>query len=530
MLAADGYTQLVAARMFDFFNRHAPWHLALWSIGTALAMDEVAEYSELTKMGAFTTKDGLKYVAESTRTVVGTDPALDPPELRDAVLAALEDRVVATDAGVATLRHLADRVRDGYLPRLADAARAADPPGVERLASAAASHLLDVGFSAAFLHDWLRHLAKVDDRQLSIAQVLDEAGVLCSSPPNDYEVVIPFIGVPGGYPGPMPAGWLTGQETKNWLAEHGPTPEGDLRQSGSVLLATRARDPWSAVETAAEAVAQVSARAAVGSRLGRLRAKGVGWIAGHERSYPLHPRTRVQLRSLKTSAHVFELALDPAAAVVNDAIEIFSALESGTRGAALTGGWAAVEGLLLRPGEGPHVLAADRLATIIACAFPRAELTTLSHRHRPAIPDALTASLVDVTVNLERCRIVEDSIRAGHSPVVRRPSDQALVKRVDSMIAYPAEKLGNVRRYVGDTLRRLYTQRNLIMHAGSFQSVTLRATLRTAPSLVAAGVDRVVGAQLGDRRTDPLALAARAETELGLLGTPAQRRLCDLLE
>ena len=68
------------------------------------------------------------------------------------------------------------------------------------------------------------------------------------------------------------------------------------------------------------------------------------------------------------------------------------------------------------------------------------------------------------------------------------------------------------------------------MHAGSFRSVTLRATLRTAPSLVAAGMDRILDARLGSTSLDPLALAARADVELGLLGTPAARRISDLLD
>jgi hypothetical protein len=97
------------------------------------------------------------------------------------------------------------------------------------------------------------------------------------------------------------------------------------------------------------------------------------------------------------------------------------------------------------------------------------------------------------------------------------------------MIAAPEVKLPNVRRYVAETFRRLYTQRNLIMHGGSFRSVTLRATLRTAPKLVAAGIDRVLDARLNEARTTPLALAARAQAELSLLGTPAARELCDLL-
>ena len=529
MLMADDYGEMTAARLFDFFNRHSPWHQALWGIGTALSLEEVVEYSELTRAGAFPSKDGLRYVADSARAIVARDEGVSPTELREAVLDALDDRAIESDPGAATLRHLADRVRDGYLRRLAAAARGANPPGVESLSSAAGSHLLDLGFSPGFLHGWLRTLVKERPEELHIADVLEEGAALCVAPIREFEVVIPCVGLPG-YPGPMPVDWLGAQGTKDWLGECDPPIEGDVRQAGSVRVLVPARDPWSAVEAAAELFAQAAARVTIGSRNGHLRTKGIGWVRGEAQDFPLSPRTRVRLLSLKTAQHVFDVSTDPADAVVYDALEIFSALESGTRGAAVTGGWAAVEGLLLRPGESPHVRAADRLAAIIACAFPRAELTTLSHRHRPVAPDALAAELDGVEANVVRCRIVEESIRAGALPVVLRPSDRALLRRVEGMVADPGIRLANVRRYVSDTLRRLYTHRNLIMHAGSFQSVTLRATLRTAPKLVAAGVDRVVDARLGARKLDPLALAARAEAELSLLAGPAARPISNLLD
>ena len=295
------------------------------------------------------------------------------------------------------------------------------------------------------------------------------------------------------------------------------------------MIRAQARDPWSAVENAAELVARVAARVAVASGVGRVRLKGFGWVRNDRHQYRVRSRSAIQLRSLKTADHVFRISINQEDAVIDDALEIFSSLESGTRGAALTGGWAAVEGLLLRRSE-RHVIAADRLAAIVACAFPRAQLTTLSYRHRPVMQDDLATALDGIAVNHERCRLLEEHIRDGALPVLPRPSDQAMLRRVESMIASPADKIGNVRRYVGDTLRRLYTQRNLIMHAGSFQSVTMKATLRTAPRLVAAGVDRIVDARMNQQRLDPLALAARAEAELGLLGTPASRALSDLLD
>lgn len=529
MLAQDGYTDLVGARMFEFVNRHAPWHTALWGIGTALSLRETIEYSDQVRGGSHNNDKGLAYVAESARKQVSGDPGAGPEELRDAVLACLTDATVKTASGVDTLRHLTDRIEDGYMARLATAVRTADPPGVEAIASFATAHMLDMGFSARFVHGWLRGLA-ANDEVMHIGDVLDSAAALCLVPPRAFEVVIPFTSMPQGYPGQMPAGWLNSQQTAELLDSFEPALTGDLRQAGSLHVTVTARDPASAVENVAEDVAQAAARVAVGPRHGQLRPKSFGWVRGESGDFPLRTRTRVELKSLKTSEQVFRLGGPDNAGAVYDALEIFAGLDSGTRGAELTSGWAAIEGLLLRSGESPHALAADRLAAIVACAFPRAELTALSYRHTPPTDDALKAALEGLDVNLERCRIVEQAIRAGNSPHVASASDRAMLRRVEGMIADPAGKLRNVERYVAESFRRLYTQRNLIMHAGSFQSVTLRATLRTAPKLVACGVDRVVASYMNSPPLDPVGLAARAAAELGLLGTPAARQLCDLLE
>ena len=92
-------------------------------------------------------------------------------------------------------------------------------------------------------------------------------------------------------------------------------------------------------------------------------------------------------------------------------------------------------------------------------------------------------------------------------------------------------ELTTIRRYVTESLRRLYNQRNIIAHSGSLRSVTLEATLRTSLPLVGAGLDRIVHAQLeSGGELKPLALVARAETELRMVGSPGERDLASLLE
>jgi len=204
-------------------------------------------------------------------------------------------------------------------------------------------------------------------------------------------------------------------------------------------------------------------------------------------------------------------------------------METSTPGAALSNGWAAVEGLLVHPGEPNHVVTADRMAAIVACSFPRAELTWLVHA-KVSGNDQLAEDLGQLTFVTRRVAVLEQAIRNGAVIQFANPRDQAALGRILKMIVAPAETLGQVRSYVSSAFRRLYNQRNVVMHAGKFQSVAMRTTLRSVPPLAAAGLDRIVVAHNTRPRTPALKLAARADLELALLGGDSSRPLGNLLD
>ena len=89
--------------------------------------------------------------------------------------------------------------------------------------------------------------------------------------------------------------------------------------------------------------------------------------------------------------------------------------------------------------------------------------------------------------------------------------------------------LDDVRGHAQSSIRRLYRQRNLVLHGGRTRGVTLNATLRTVAPLVGAGVDRIVHLYL-TAGVDPLQSAARAEYELGRAGAPGAPEVTALLE
>jgi serine/threonine-protein kinase len=133
-------------------------------------------------------------------------------------------------------------------------------------------------------------------------------------------------------------------------------------------------------------------------------------------------------------------------------------------------------------------------------------------------------------VALPRRVRLEDPRRGKHpdgvSPLVPR---QLTRNAVLSHSGGEKRELDRVaKRTVEGSLRRLYRLRNIVLHGGAIQPVSLNATLRTAAPLVGAGLDRIAHAHLV-RQVDPLALAAAAELRLKLAGTPEAPSITDLI-
>ena len=145
--------------------------------------------------------------------------------------------------------------------------------------------------------------------------------------------------------------------------------------------------------------------------------------------------------------------------------------------------------------------------------------------------DHLAEELTAAESNYARVKLVASHLSTGERLALTHGSDIAAQNRIVGILKDPSGELQRIRRYVTESLRRLYNQRNLIAHSGSFRSSALSATARTAFSLVGAGLDRIVHAQLqAERATSPTELAARAAVELRMVGKPSGRSPISLLD
>lgn len=526
---------LLLARLRNFFHHRTPWQRSLWSIGSITGLLEVVEYATVGKE-ANLPNDGLRYVATAMREQVRRDHGVGPESIR----ADIENRLAGIESltgrayppleQLTALRHLAARCQTGYLDRWAaelEGVEESELPGVELVARSVATHLLDAGFSADHLDAWVREVGSATPPGTA-GDLLRGAASLLRVGPRKWDVIIPLGALPGRLLGSGTC-WLSGKHTADWLLGEKVDIAG-LRVAGSYRWEVEARDPWAAVETAAELSNRAGARVRVAYRSeGGINYLGWARVGGVAKQFPLsQTRRKVEVPRLLVGDALSTVGPYGRAHQLDDAIELAAAMHEPAPAAALTGGWASIEALLLRPGEPGGHIAADRMAAIVTASLPRAELQTLGFGIRQGGTNELASSLVGKS-GYHVARTIEASLRGDEDLALARPSDRAAADRLRRLITAPAG-LSGIQAYIAGSLRRLYNQRNLVMHGGSFQSCALRTALRTTPPLVGAGLDRIANGYYGEPSLGPFDLAARAEIELQLFSRPGGRWLVDLLE
>jgi hypothetical protein len=515
----NGYEQYVGARLLDFFDAKAPWHRRLWCASLCLTLREMLEAVEAQRAGVLV-EATVGALANSAQMLVGLDPAVHRD--RQTLQAALKGKPRFEGLDYHVVATCESSLRERYLARWAAALRITPPPRQEHVARSIASHLLDVGFSSDYLHRWWRFRLVHQEGQRSLADIVEEADVLARTAPKNFKLLAPVWSASAGSLQSSPD-WLMAPQVSEWLRRNRSDPS-NVRQSGGIVFEVAALDPGAAAERASEYVDALSARIAVGTR------RVVGfvdkvWVEGEREPYSTRGHDRgVWVRALERENQLLAVG---GARGVEAAIELLSHLQRSSPPAAVAGGWAAIEALLSEPNDRGG--AADRLAILVACSFPRADLTGLSY----ALPrsDAEWRKLLDgVVENRERCHVVAKHLSAGHPPTTSLPwSDRAAVGRVVAILKDPNSLLGRVQEHAAAAFRRLYRQRNLVLHWGKTNAVALRTSLRTAAPLVGAGMDRVIHAAYVDG-ISPLELVARARVSLASIGPRTSNHCVDLLQ
>jgi hypothetical protein len=383
------------------------------------------------------------------------------------------------------------------------------------------------------LRQWAGRLSNSD---ATLADLFESAKELAAGIDGDFDAVIPFVSLPQYKQLAMPLpNWMSPTQMRNWLSPR-EFPSG-LRLHGGFHYTVKARDPFAAAQLVVGIVDRLKARSSHGRGFSSAgpEAAGFVWVRDggdtHEIRLKKEPRSAYVL-SLESEGKVYDVNSPTG---VDDALELAAPLNYGPPGPAVSGGWAAIEALLTTPSdaddarEGRGAVAADRMAILVTASWPRGELTTLSYRHAPVTQDLLSAQLDQVSVNSERARLVAGALESGRTLILKRPSDRAAESRMKVLVGAPNHTLEDVNHHMRTAFRRLYRQRNILMHGGTTGSIALPTALRTAAPLIGAGLDRLTHAVLTEG-VGALQLAARAQLNIDLLGGADARHLVDLLE
>ncbi len=483
-----------------------------------LAMEELFEACAAMRQGHLS--DGaIKRMTSSLQKRVGAHPAFS-----DAEKAFLREQVQqvprAEGAAHYAIRDLAIRLSADYLTRWArcvDAGRFT----VEHFARSVAAHMLDAGFSGAYLHGFIKSWLKVPE-PVTLAQLCEALqSQMIANPRREFDVLLAFVTIPK-FPNGMPDAWLQGPDITAWLRANGFATAG-VRAQAAMVLRMEARDTIGAAQAARSESDRYSARAllATGEALNRVPWL---WVKGDNAPAPLKEDARgVGVKELFREDRVFSPDANQS---VDAALELLAHLEGSSPPAAIAGGWGAIEGLLADPSD--RASAADNLATLVTCSFPRAELTTLSYSAQASHPD-VNSHLAGAQTNRDRCRILAQMIVDGRLPRMRSLADQAAVERMSKLLANPGPELRTIREAIGDSFHRLYRQRNLVLHGGRLDSVALAASLRTVAKLAGAGMDRITHGHYV-QNLKPMELVAKANLGIALASRDNPLSCVDLLE
>lgn len=526
---SDPYADHVTARLLDFTTDTAPWPRRLWDVSSALALQEVVE-AESWQRQQVLSPGAVTWYLHSLERVLGQDHGLGDSQLRKEARQLLRSGLAVDSQHRRRLRQLLPLIADGYLHRWTTAVGSAQPPSPERVAKAVATHLLDLGWSSGKLHRWL-HAARHDEH-MTLRQILEHAQHLAASDDRQFQVLVPFISVP--HYQQLAQGlreWCSAPQTADWFQRE--DIAAPPRHNGAFLYKIQAKDETAAARAAGSLLLRLQARSSFArSRRGRLEPVGKVWVAGHPDPLPSQPPARgADVLSLQQERTMYSVTGPDR---LDDALELAAPLNEGPPAPAVSGAWTAIESLLYHPGdkaeaEGGRAVAGDRLAALVACSWPRAELTALSYQHHPERPDALSVSLASCATNAERSEAVAEVLRGGGHLTLGRSSDIAACKRMSQLLTRPYPELADVRTFFTGVMRRLYRQRNIVTHGGTTAAVALDAALRTAAPLVGAGLDRLVHSWL-TLGIEPLDLAARAENALALASDPLGPPVTGLLD
>lgn len=505
-------------RVLEQAEPWTPWDRRAWQPGTLLALKELVEAAEWCSKGVLSEESVQYFKNNQIRPDLGRDIGIGTSAVRSQLDDLFKRPFKYNSQSRRELSRLIEWIEVNYLLAWQDASGGNTFDG-ERASRFITSHLLDLGFHP----DYLRKEISAVDSAASAADVIEELRGMASRPLTRFCGWVQLTSVPKIELLKQSSFWVSPSEVSQLLRKAGEAPP---------------RGQWGGMRFEVEARDALAATAAVHDQLLRLQNRARFLRSQkpflYEPKFRLFDGTVISIKTHRTAISAMSLVKagvlyrteggEGSFDRIDDSFELASHLISSPPAVAVSNAWAALEALLIDPAEndraaGGRVVAADRAATIVANGWPRAELTRLSYIAAKMLDShSRLKRALEVTgedANIRRCRVLLENWNEVESLKNLPPRDMAAISRMSRLLNNPSGTLGRVEGYIKGSFRRLYRQRNLVMHGGAVRSLALAPTARTVGPLVGIFMDRI-SASAHLEGNNPLDAVAQAAVSLRL--------------
>lgn len=541
----SNYSREVNARFADFVNPKTPWPRRLWDVSPIFSLEELHESGNWVDRKALGESAVSWLRHRQLQILLAHDLAWSDPALKREIQECLKSDLGIRSERRRALRVLIDETREEYLRKWADGLAQKESEGrapANYVAQVAASHLLDSGHSLVGLRRWLK-----EQGTLSAVDLMTAAHELSKSGLTEFVFWVPVLRVPRFAEKSLDRSvFQTWPDMPQLVHEEWLRHDPNSLPRGALKISITARDEGAAVARCADVLERMHTRFRLAASSGHLQIASHAVLDPDLRTVEIASRSReASVLSLQAEGELFSVAAqqDENAEkwAIDDALELTSHMNYGSPASALTGMWAALESLLAnaddsKKGNVGRVVAAGRAGSLVACSWPRAELTALSYQIDEQKPAGrmLNEKLGECSSNRDRAIVIATAIaNEGGVPLKRTwrlDSDIAAVYRMKEFLAEPKKQLQRQRDNAESAIRRLYRCRNIVVHGGATSGALLEATVRLATPLVGAALDRIVHSH-HNSTGGPLELAARAGFRINTInGDTTVENLVDLLE
>lgn len=508
--------ELLNARFNEQLLPWVSWQRRSWQPGTILLLKELVEAAQWTARGVLSDEATQRLRGEAVA-ALKIDSGLNSGAVRAHLHDILRTPIKYHSQSRRELERLIAHLETSYIP--AWKAQAAKSFNVERASRFLSAHLQDIGYS----HSYLRKKESLGAARTA-EELIEAVGYLADRPKRSYVGWVALKSAPNIVELKSSAAWVPARELTEVVHRAGSKVPREA--IGGMRFAVSACDPISAVAEIRRDLRRFVGRTRLVRKSEKFEYYPIVYFEDQPPVSLKKPSIPVHVTSIARAGVVYsEPSDDPVPAAIDDALELASFLHGASVPAAVSNAWAAIESLLIDPEEsareaGGRVIAADRAAAVTAVAWLRAELTPLSHRLSklegldPILANALRVSGDN---NKLRCAALIDHWGRVECANIDHV-DRAAINRMSSLIDDPKGVLSRVEKYMKNSFRRLYRQRNLVMHGGALRSVALDATARTTGPLVGALLDRLSVAAYVDG-VDPLQSVANSQSLLKLAKT-----------